>query len=178
MRCRQAAVMQSSLTIRSFSCFTFYLATRYANELEVAYFALWESITLPHRTTVILFSPKYGENSSAFTLEDLSIWFNWGKDAKRSEMQEGRREGGGGRSRGEEEKEEEGDRAETSREDYLITLLFNSRLSFELTWEHLGWNEDAHQKCECLLFPTIYSILWPISLHHKCHNDQMFHEMS
>jgi len=48
-------------------------------------------------------------------------------------MQEGRREGGGGRSRGEEEKEEEGDRAETSREDYLITLLFNSRLSFELT---------------------------------------------
>jgi hypothetical protein len=43
------------------------------------------------------------------------------------------------RGRGEEEaKEEEGDGAQMQREDYLITLLFNSRLSFDLTYEHLG----------------------------------------
>lgn len=32
--------LQSSLTIRNFECFTFYPTRRYANELEVAYFAL------------------------------------------------------------------------------------------------------------------------------------------
>lgn len=76
-----------------------------------------------------------------------------------------------------EEEEEEGER-QLERKAQAKTLLLNCRLGFNLTCLHLGGNEDAHQKYECLLFPTIYSILWPISLHHKCHNDQMFHEMS
>lgn len=64
--------LQSSLTIRNFACFTFYPTRRYANELQVAYFALSEFITLTHRIIGLFFSANYEENSSLSTLIDLA----------------------------------------------------------------------------------------------------------